>query len=438
VLLSLVTLLTAGCGGRSELGGQLELPPDGSVNSGDAGPDHIEIRDEGVAPEGASGDDARAPDGPGADVTASIDAGDSSAPDPSAVGSYLVNPAHTSSISDPSLHAPLARAWTVDLGAPASYPLMAEGRVYVLAGADPTRPAPSQLFALEAASGEALWGPVDAGEAHAHALDAGRLVTVDKDGAVKAFDAATGSAVWSARAADAADLKTIITAYRGIAYVATQATLYAFDMSNGAELWKDPLQFAGGVGAPTVGEEGVFLDYPCHNTYGFDRVTGAQLWSQVGPCASSGGATAALFGGKLYERDINANTIFDAKSGQVLGFVVGNPLAPAFDESTLYLVTQGALRAYSQATLEPRWSFEGDGALSTAPLVVDGEVYVASSNGNLFGLDAASGAQNWSDAVGAPLVSEAVDVPGAFGMAATGGHLIVPAGSKLLAYSSQP
>jgi outer membrane protein assembly factor BamB len=61
------------------------------------------------------------------------------------------------------------------------------------------------------------------------------------------------------------------------------------------------------------------------------------------------------------------------------------------------------------------WSFAGDGALVTAPLVVNNYVFIGSSNGNLYALDGTSGAQLWTKNLGAALP-------------AGDGLLIVPAG----------
>jgi hypothetical protein len=69
----------------------------------------------------------------------------------------------------------------------------------------------------------------------------------------------------------------------------------------------------------------------------------------------------------------------------------------------------------------------------TAPIVVDGDVYVGSSTGALYALDEATGAVVWTGNVGA-----AFQAPGQnntpSGLAAGEGHVIAPAGSTLAAY----
>ena len=69
---------------------------------------------------------------------------------------YQINAHHTGAISTPKLVPPLKTKWSVDLGASVSYPLIAEGKVFVIAGAI----GQVNLYALDASTGSTLWGPV--------------------------------------------------------------------------------------------------------------------------------------------------------------------------------------------------------------------------------------------------------------------------------------
>src|SRR5262249_23861549 len=82
------------------------------------------------------------------------------------------------------------------------------------------------------------------------------------------------------------------------------------------------------------------------------------------------------------------------------------------------------------------WTFTGDGNLDTAPLVVGGLVFVGSSGGNLYALDAAAGTTSWSTNVGSPIPGpdeQNVSQP-LTGLGAANGALVVSAGSQLVAY----
>ena len=87
------------------------------------------------------------------------------------------------------------------------------------------------------------------------------------------------------------------------------------------------------------------------------------------------------------------------------------------------------------------WSFAGDGQLTTSPILVaspaNSYVFIGSASGMLYGLDAATGAVVWSLNVGAAFPAGAGWGSGIpfTGLAAGDGLLVVPAGTKVIAYS---
>ncbi len=73
----------------------------------------------------------------------------------------------------------------------------------------------------------------------------------------------------------------------------------------------------------------------------------------------------------------------------------------------------------------------------TAPIVVNNTVFVGSSSGNLYALNAATGAQVWTVSLGAPIAGPATGgnaTQGATGLSAGDGLLIVPAGNTVNAF----
>ena len=81
------------------------------------------------------------------------------------------------------------------------------------------------------------------------------------------------------------------------------------------------------------------------------------------------------------------------------------------------------------------WTFTPDGGVVTSALVIGGTVYVGSSIGTIFALDAATGKRIWSDNTGAAFTDN-VTGEATFGMGAAHGVLVVPAGNDLVAYAS--
>jgi outer membrane protein assembly factor BamB len=104
-----------------------------------------------------------------------------------------------------------------------------------------------------------------------------------------------------------------------------------------------------------------------------------------------------------------------------------------------YFLQSGILKAIN-ASNTVIWSFQGDGELVTAPIVINQYVMIGSSGGNIYALDASNGAVAWQKKLGAPLPSGptyAQSTP-LSGLAAGDGILVVPAGDTLTAYTVSP
>ena len=79
-------------------------------------------------------------------------------------------------------------------------------------------------------------------------------------------------------------------------------------------------------------------------------------------------------------------------------------------------------------------SFAGDGTLTGAPIVVNQYVFIGSTSGNLYALDTATGSQVWTQALGAQVDAGVTGIPYS-GLAAGDGLLVVPSGTKVIAYT---
>ena len=137
--------------------------------------------------------------------------------------------------------------------------------------------------------------------------------------------------------------------------------------------------------------------------------------------------------GLVYSRDFFGNEVLDAATGEQVG-TFQSDRAPAFADKTGLFLSGSTLRAMiGRRTV---WSFTGDGGLVTAPIVVGSTVFVGSSSGMLYGLDRRRGRVVWSTNVGAPILGtdeQNVSQPHT-GLGAGQGLLVVPAGTRLVAY----
>lgn len=341
---------------------------------------------------------------------------------------------------------PPTATWSMTLNGPVSYPIVAGGVVIVTTGTNATDPTAygTSLYALSLATGAVVWGPITIPGTYAFsaaAYDHGTVFVVNFDGTVRAVDAATGSSVWTVSPPSLVQVTTPPTAVNGVIYL---GGITALDEATGNVLWTTAT--GSGKNSPTVSSDGVFVSVPC-NVYKLDPLVGTPLWHYAGGCGGGGGVTAVYTNGKLYTRDYAsspADQIFDAESGAQLGSF-GPSAIPAFSaQAGFFLSTNGqtnisTLTAIDQTTGSSLWTFQGDGKLTTPPIVVDGVVVIASSSGNVYAVNASDGAVVWSGNTGTPI--NGPDEQNANQLTALGageGWLVVPAGNSIVAWKIVP
>lgn len=354
-------------------------------------------------------------------------------PTPTAPGqavAYQINPAHTGSQID-TVNPPLTQRWSRDLGNSVSYPLIAGGKVFVVAG--------TSLYGLNLTNGATVWGPIDlGGVSRGLAYDSNRVFAVNQSGLLRAFDAGTGGQVWS-RQLSGQTFTSPPTAMGGTVYVSGFSTLHAVSAQDGTVNWSTPN--AGGFqSSPAVTTGGVFVSYSCNNSFALAPATGAVIWHNTPPCFGPGGRTTVFYNGRLYTRDTSIlNFALDSSTGITVAEYQAGP-APAFHGSTGFFLVDSTLQARDITSGTVKWSFTGDGNLSSAPIVVNGTVYIGSTGGKLFALDGSTGANVWTGTVGAPVnrPDEHNSSQPLTGLGAGEGLIVVPASNLLVAYEAAP
>ena len=350
---------------------------------------------------------------------------------------YQIDATHSGAQYD-SVTPPLAQRWSRDLGGQISYPLIVGGRIFVTVANQSS--SGTKLYALDEANGATLWGPVDLGGPYGWsnaAYDAGRVFAVNFDGLLRAFDAASGALLWSKQLPGQYSFNSPPTASGGVVYVVgagTGTTVYAVDEQDGTVNWSN-LLFSGNDSSPAVTSTGVFVAFSCNNVYDFSPQDGSLVWEHSEGCTGGGGSTPVFFGGRLHVGDsLSAKLMFDAPTGAVLGtFPPGPP--PAFSGSTGFFLTGSILKARDAYSGAVRWSFTGDGTLISAPIVVNGYVYIGSSSGKVYALDGNTGANVWTGNLGAAVQSTESPVSRPHtGLGAGDGLVVVPASTRLVAY----
>ena len=258
---------------------------------------------------------------------------------------------------------------------------------------------------------------------------------------MKAFDAPTGTLLWSVLLPNQFFFTSPPTAANGIVFTGgaeSGGTVYAVDETNGAVLWTMPVE-NGDHSSPAVTGGYVYVSYACPQSYAFNAVNGQQLWHYNSCCEGGGGATPVVHAGQVYVRDSKCGStsgiVLDANTGDQTGdFNSDRP--PAFIGNLALYLQSGTLVGVDIPSGQQLWSFSGDGGLTSAPMIVNQTIYIGSSSGTLFGLNT-SGQQVWTTQVGA-----AIPAPDEFndtlttGLGSGDGLLIVPTASILVSYGA--
>ncbi len=355
-----------------------------------------------------------------------------------------MNPAHSGAVEFNSVSLPSTSSWAVNVGGTPSYALIADGKVFVTvqmaSGSNPS----SELLALDQKTGATAWGPISvSGQANA-TYDGGTVFVVSAPitGAADllAYDAATGVQEWSTLLTGQYFFSSGPTAADGYVFTGgagSGGTLYAVEEGSGAIAWTAPVM-NGDDSTPAVTADGLYVTYPCQ-VYDFRPATGETIWSENSGCEGGGGATPVEANGVLYAPSVSTGvdgSVLNAETGANEGTYAADVL-PAFTATTGYFLQSGTLRAISVPSGTILWSFTGDGQLASSPIVVNQYVFIGSSSGNLYALDASSGALLWQQNLGAAIpASPGMDggLPQS-GLAAGDGLLVVPAGDTVTAYT---
>ena len=334
-----------------------------------------------------------------------------------------MNSAHTGFITFNSVTLPAAASWSITVSGTPSYALIVNGIVYVASSSG--YGGTTQLLALNGSTGATVWGPIALTGTGMMAYDSGIIFVTGGTylaSILTAIDAGTGNPRWSTTIADAIEGAPPVAA-NGLVYTLGDGDVQAFNELTGAQVWQGGLTGSSGTVAVTV--DGVYAAQPCMAA-AYQPATGAVIWDVYTGCDGGGGATPVVGGGKVFAPigvSSYGGNVYDAESGTLLGAFSYSTL-PAVTSSNAYALSASTLQGLALSNNQVLWSFAGDGGLVNSPVVVNNYVFVGSSSGKVYALDATSGTvqQTWS--LGAAPTS----------LSAGDGLLIVPAGNTVNAF----
>jgi outer membrane protein assembly factor BamB len=255
-------------------------------------------------------------------------------------------------------------------------PAVAEGLVFF---------APSDLYAVDAATGEPAWTANIPGSTAPVVADG--VLYVAGEGTVYALDPATGDEAWAEEVADDV-IDTPPAVVDDIVYVGSRnGSVSALDAEDGDLLWTASVD--GQVGYLAVADGVVFAvdvvyrtgEDPRHALHALDAEDGDELWD------------------------------FSPDDGDFRAPVAADGLVFGFG------LTGGLLYALDAEDGDPRWTAELEAVIRVAPAVVAGVVYAGNDAGNVYAFDAETGDEVWTvdlggEVTGAPTVVDEIVVVG--------------------------
>jgi len=262
-------------------------------------------------------------------------------------------------------------------------------------------------------------------------FDDGRLYATNGAGDAKALDAETGEVIWSVR--PAGPLRGSPTVAFGQVYVMTQDNqVIALDAQDGSTLWNESGSSAQsgvfGVAAPSAGQGTVIAGYSSGELSAYRYENGRTLWSDALARTNISTTVSSL-------TDIDADPIID--SGRVYALGQGGRMAayelltgqrvwelnlagistPAIAGEWIFTLTDDArLLAIARSSGRVRWitqlpafrdEEDREGPIFwTGPVLAGGNLWVASSRGEIWKVSAGEGsAQMFAD------IDEPVSLP---------------------------
>jgi len=351
------------------------------------------------------------------------------------------NTGHAPDTSGPT--AGITEAWSFGTGGEVpSSPTVAHGTVYV--GSQD-----GFVYAVDASDGTEQWS-VESGDqvvlSPAVVEDAVYLLTRNDPGrTLSALAPGDGSAQWSVARPNLARVCPAVS--DGRIYMGGANVIYAFEASDGTEVWAQEGYNLSSL-SPAVADGMVFFggrtdfdgtaDTPVNGVLALDASDGTEQWTFETETFLA--SSPAVVDGTVYAGGDQVYAL-DASDGSVQWSVeTGESVfsSPAVTDDTVYVGSHDdTVYALDRSTGEERWSFQTRGDVISSPAAVGvtsvtggpvgseggGTVYVGSSDGHLYALDASTGEERWSFETDGEVISSPAVVDGTVYVGSNDGHL---------------
>ncbi|WP_424016186.1 PQQ-binding-like beta-propeller repeat protein (plasmid) [Halorientalis pallida] len=277
-------------------------------------------------------------------------------------------------------------------------PAIVDGTVYVGTTAN-------KVYALSRTTGEKRWSMDVGGTPTSPVVENETVYVSAEDERVYAIDKLSGEVRWS-RGAGLRHTERVIVRDSTVYVVTWQSEGYrrndkthvrAINTSDGSLRWTRTYGNNKFRSSPTVTEETVYLTDQNGNVRGLDRETGDRRWvTNVGAGVRT---PAVISNDRLFIGDTSGDIhALNAQTGaKQWEYHAGTGIRKelAVTDKRLFAVGNDRLYAFDRDG-NWKWSHRVRADISTAPVAVNGTIYIGSANAKrLFALDSTDGSQRW-------------------------------------------
>lgn len=308
-------------------------------------------------------------------------------------------------------------------------PVIHDGRIFT-ATVDEDLRGNAAVVAIDTTTGEITWKrPVAASVKNSIAVAADKVFAQDVNGTVYAINCGDGAIAWQQKLPiqPVPGLNDGLTAKGDTVFAGSGEGLTAFDARTGKIHWRNTewRRREGTTSTLAVGQGVVVGSVQWDALYGNDAATGRRLWSLSEEGLRDRGATPAFYNGLIYVVSNHSFFIIEPRTGKI---IARRKLPVAVDATSTPLMTDGkivfgtsndGLLAIDAQTFEPVWNAKTGDALvytvpytrpesstvESSPAIANGVIYVAASDGGIYGVRPKDGEIVWRHATGAPIFS---------------------------------
>ena len=335
---------------------------------------------------------------------------------------YQSDAQHTGVAQGTTFAAPLGKRWVRRDLSEASFPVLAEGKVFLTSG--------KSVYALDRATGATVWSR--ALGANGVAYDNGKVFAV-AGGVLQALDPATGKLLWTSELPGTSSAYSPPSAYDGMVYVSDQSTVYGAREDNGLTIFSTSTATSE-RSIPAVDSSKVYDADDCGEASAIDRTVGLETWRMASSCGGRGGSsTTVVRDERVYVPSGAKITVRDTLLGMTQDtFAATQPPVVASDAA--FVVSGKEIYARTNAGTVA-WTYTDESTFAAPPLVAGDYVYGITEDGRVVALAKGMGQKVWESKLGTSSYSDGGRWPG---LGAAADTLVVSYGDRVSAYGTGP